>query len=133
MVEEPTVTVAVVEEPTVTVAAIEPAPAVPEERKLMQQNSLPVRGALLTRGVRLEGRWLLITVEEVDSDTLSLFGFDPLDASHYSTVATAADWASGGFGPLASLKEGASERRPPLMNETKTRGGRLFLVSTREA
>lgn len=34
--------------------------------------------------------------------------------------------------PLASLKEGASERRPPLMNETKTRGGRLFLVSTRE-
>ena len=34
--------------------------------------------------------------------------------------------------PLASLKEGAPERRPPLMNETKTRGGRLFLVSTRE-
>ena len=33
--------------------------------------------------------------------------------------------------PLASLKEGAPERRPPLMNETKTRGGRLFLVSTR--
>lgn len=31
--------------------------------------------------------------------------------------------------PLASLKEGAPERRPPLMNETKTRGGRLFLVS----
>ena len=69
------------------------------------QASGEVQAALLTCGLLLDGRWMLVSVSEPsEKDVLCIHGFDPIEFSRLTVAASALDWESPlGFGALTTL------------------------------
>jgi hypothetical protein len=68
------------------------------------------QASVLTRGVRVSSRWLLLSVGEADgTGELVIDAFDPLYANSYAMSLFAEDWAFLGIGELASLTDSEKE------------------------